>query len=140
MEILGYIRKGSFVPGFSFDKSLLEERASFQVNGLSSGLTGVTYSHFPLSCKLWIVLCVFLLRWMYYFSKLTCEHCSKVRFEPSDLLLLPNFGIWFRLLPLIDSVYFLPFWKKFCFFSVLGLTKNLHPSHIIQVLLFTWRY
>ena len=25
MEILGYIRKGSFAPGFSFDKSFLEE-------------------------------------------------------------------------------------------------------------------
>lgn len=62
MEILGYIRKGSFAPGFSFDKSFLEERASFQVNGLSSGLTGVTYSHFPLFYKLWIVLRVFLLK------------------------------------------------------------------------------
>ena len=53
MEILGYIRKGSFASGFSFDKSfLLKERASFQVNGLSSGLIGLAYSHFPLSCKL----------------------------------------------------------------------------------------
>ena len=32
---------------------------------------------------------------MYFLAKLTFEHCSKGWFEPSDLLPLPNFGIWY---------------------------------------------
>lgn len=38
-------------------------------------------------------MCAFLSKKMYFFSKLTSEHCSKDSVEPSDLLPLPTLSI-----------------------------------------------